>query len=140
MHKNKYPRLGKNDMKKEVRRRTGVDKDIIELVLTNYHDIIRETLQHGVEYSLPDIGVLTFREQQPRPAGEYWNGFQKRRMYYPARAGWLRLFFRAEKHMASYVKNNTLFGENCTKEEWDAWVLENYPDHPKFAKEWYNNA
>ena len=62
MHKNKDPRLGKADMSKELRRRTGVDPKIIELVLRNYHDIIRETLQHGVEYSLPDIGVITFRD------------------------------------------------------------------------------
>lgn len=48
-------------MSKELRRRTGVDSKIIELVLRNYHDIIRETLQHGVEYSLPDIGVITNR-------------------------------------------------------------------------------
>ena len=57
-------------MSKELRRRTGVDPKIIELVLRNYHDIIRETLQHGVEYSLPDIGVITFRDYPPRPAGE----------------------------------------------------------------------
>lgn len=135
MHKNKYPRLGKRDMKKEVVRRSGVEKEVVERVLVIYHDIIRETLQHGVEYALPDIGVLTFREQKPRPAGEYWNGFQKRRMYYPSRRGWLRLFFKAEYHMASYVKSNTLFGEGCSKEEWDAWVLENYPDNPAFAKD-----
>ena len=90
MHKNKYPRLGKADMKKELIRRTGVDSKIIEIVLTAYHDIIRETLQHGVEYSLPDIGVITFRDYPPRPAGEYWNGFQKRRMYYPDRRGFAR--------------------------------------------------
>ena len=69
MHKNKYPRLGKADMKKELIRRTGVDSKIIEIVLTAYHDIIRETLQQGVEYSLPDIGVITFRDYPPRPAG-----------------------------------------------------------------------
>lgn len=135
MHKNKYPRLGKADMSKELRRRTGVNSKIIELVLRNYHDIIRETLQHGVEYSLPDIGVLTFKPFAPRPAGEYWNGFQKRRMYYPNRQGFLKLFFKPEYHMASYVKMNTAFGEKCSKEEWDAWVLENYPDNPKFMKE-----
>lgn len=135
MHKNKYPRLTKADMKKELIRRTGVDSKIIEIVLTNYHDIIRETLQHGVEYSLPDIGVITFRDHPPKPAGEYWNGFQKRRMYYPDRQGYYRLEFKAEKHMASAVKGGTLYGKGPTKEEWDAWVLENYPNNPKFAKE-----
>ena len=112
-------------MKKELIRRTGVDPKIIEIVLTNYHDIIRETLQHGVEYSLPDIGVITFRDHPPKPAGEYWNGFQKRRMYYPDRMGYYRLEFKA----------GTLYGKGPTKEEWDAWVLENYPNNPKFAKE-----
>ena len=121
-------------MKKELIRRTGVDSKIIEIVLTAYHDIIRETLQHGVEYSLPDIGVITFRDHPPKPAGEYWNGFQKRRMYYPDRQGYYRLEFKAEKHMASAVKGGTLYGKGATKEEWDAWVLENYPDNPKFMK------
>ena len=81
------------------------------------------------------IGVITFRDHPPKPAGEYWNGFQKRRMYYPDRQGYYRLEFKAEKHMASYVKAGTLYGKGCSKEEWDAWVLENYPNNPKFAKE-----
>ena len=37
--------------------------------------------------------------------------------------------------MASAVKGGTLYGKGATKEEWDAWVLENYPDNPKFMKE-----
>ena len=37
--------------------------------------------------------------------------------------------------MASAVKGGTLYGKGPTKEEWDAWVLENYPDNPKFMKE-----
>lgn len=135
MNPTKYPRLTKADMKKELVRRTGVDSKIVEIVITNYHDIMREALQHGVEYSLPDIGVLTFTTFPPRPAGEYWNGFQKRRMYYPSRQGYLKLFFKVEKNMKSMVKRNTLYGDCCTKEEWDAWVLENYPDNPKFARE-----
>lgn len=135
MNPTKYPRLGKGDMKKELVRRTGVDPKIVEIVLTNYHDILRETLKHGVEYALPDIGVLTFTAQPPRPSGEYWNGFQQRHMYYPARQGYLKLAFKVNDKLKSAVKGNTLYGERCTKEEWDAWVLENYPDHPKFAKE-----
>ena len=37
--------------------------------------------------------------------------------------------------MASAVKGGTVYGKGATKEEWDAWALENYPHNPKFMKE-----
>ena len=44
-------------MSKELRRRTGVDSKIIKLVLRNYHNNSRETLQHGMEHTLHKIDL-----------------------------------------------------------------------------------
>lgn len=130
----KYPRLGKADMTKQIVKRCGLDQKYVTLVMDAFIDTLKDTLKSGVEYSLPGIGVITFQDYPPKPAGERWNGFKKTRMYYPAKEGYYRLRFKAERKFAQAVKAGTIYGEGCTSEEWNEWVLQNYPNNPKFAK------
>lgn len=130
----KYPRLKKSDMTAELIKRTGLDSKTVSLVLLKYHEIIRDTLRNSVEYSLPKIGVLTFAERAPAPAGVRWNGSEKRYMEMPARAGHLRVVFKCDNDFKKDILKNTLFGYEATPEEWNEWVMRYHPDDPRFAK------
>lgn len=135
----KYPRLGKAALKKELVKRTGFTPKFIEAVLLAYNETLREALACGFEYNITGIGLLTFQEQKPRPAGEYWNGSEKKRMYFPDRPGYYKLWIKPDDKFKRYLRSSTYFGKVGDADEYNAWVMEHHPDKPIFAREDLHN-
>lgn len=58
--RNVYPRITFNEAIDEIKRRTGFSREVVESILWNYNDIVKECLLSQVEISFGDIGIFTF--------------------------------------------------------------------------------
>ena len=59
--KNLKPRLTFAEAIDEITRRTGFPREVIETILWNYDDIVKECMLNQVEIALGDIGVFTYQ-------------------------------------------------------------------------------
>ena len=124
-----FPRLKKSEITKEVISRTGIDGRIVTAVLKAYHDTIYQAYVHGIEVSIPNIGTLTFVDHKPRPAGIYWNGFKKERMYFPYRPGYYRPDLKPERDFRTDMKGRTIYDDiEGFSDERIEWLKTNHPD------------
>lgn len=127
MKESKFPQMSKADITKEVIARTGMKSDVVTLVIKAYADIMYETYSNGIEVRLPNIGVLSFQDRPPRPAGIYWNGYAKDRTYFPNREGYYRPLLVATRDFKQALKGHTIYGEGNSDEEYEEWVRQAHP-------------
>lgn len=124
-----FPRLKKSEITQEVISRTGFDSRVVVAVLKAYHDTIYQAYVHGIEVAIPNIGTLTFVDHKPRPAGIYWNGFKKERMYFPYRPGYYRPDFKPQRDFRTDMKGRTIYGEETGwTDEGVEYLRVNHPD------------
>lgn len=128
MKESKFPQMSKADINKEIIARTGMKSEIITSVMKAYTDIVYEAYSHGIEVRLPHIGVLSFQDKPPRPAGLYWNGYKKDRTYFPNRPGYYRPMLVPSRGFKEALKGCTIHGENNSDEEYEEWLREAHPE------------
>lgn len=127
MKESKFPQMSKADITKEIIARTGMKSDVINLVMKAYTDIVYEAYSNGIEVRLPNIGVLSFQDKPPRPAGMYWNGYAKEKTYFLNRPGYYRPLLVATRDFKQALKGRTIYGEERSEEEYDEWVRQAHP-------------
>lgn len=59
------PYLTATNVIAEIQKRTGIPAKNIHSVLTEFFDIVRESIIHGVEVRFKGVGAFTFRENYP---------------------------------------------------------------------------
>jgi hypothetical protein len=138
MKKHKFPTLTKKSVTSQIIARTKFDSVTVGAVLSAYYDIMAETLLSGVEFQLPNIGRITFKDVKPIPAGERWHPALKQRIYMLAKQGYYKLDIKAEKDFKSKLKRRTLYGDHPTMEEKEEWVKSIYGDNAKVWTTWWH--
>ena len=75
--------ITRNDLVKEVRRRTGCTKTLAKQVVDSTFDAMRENLVAGDRIEIRGFGVCTVRWKKPNPNA--WNARTRERISVPAR-------------------------------------------------------
>lgn len=138
MKKHQFPTLAKKSVTQQIIARTKFDSVTVNAVLSTYYDIMLETLLSGVEFQLPNIGRITFKDVKPIPAGERWHPALKQRIYMLAKQGYYKLDIKTQKDFKSTLKRRTLYGDYPTREEKEEWVKSIYGDDATAWTNWWH--
>jgi len=122
MGKVKHPSMSMKLVKNTISKMTGLDYDIVHMVLDAYAELMYKTVLSGIEFPLKKVGVIGFSEIPPKPEGMYHNAFLKKKVFYPARPGYLKVLFRTSSRMKDKLKASTLFGEGICGDEYKNFI------------------
>lgn len=106
----KFPTLSHTDFIKMLSKLTGLDEHTCLKFKEAYEQIVFETLTHGCEVRIANVGTLTFRDYPPLPEREAFSMLmQKRMMVLPTR-GFLSAQFRPLANFRAALKKATAYG------------------------------
>lgn len=106
----KFPALTNKDFIKMLSKLTGLDEHTCSKMKEAYEQIVYETLTHGCEVRIPNVGTLTFHEYPELPEREGYSRLMGKRMMVLPTKGFLAAKFRALPRFKAALKKATAYG------------------------------
>lgn len=106
----KFPTLSGADFVKMLSKLTGLDEHTCTKFKEAYEQIVYETLTHGCEVRIANVGTLTFQDYSPLPEREAYSTLLGKRMMVLPTKGFLGARFRPLSKFKSALKKATAYG------------------------------
>jgi len=106
----RFPTLSNTDFIKMLSKLTGLDEHTCSKFKEAYEQIVYETLTHGCEVRITNVGTLTFRDYPPLPEREAYSTLMGKRMMVLPTKGFLSAAFRPLSRFKSILKRATAYG------------------------------
>lgn len=113
------PYILEKEVVNEVAERTGLPRESIYAMLHNFYDVIKESIECGVEVRLNDFGRFTYKVMKPKYAYQPRDTF--RGGYLPVRdnPGYWIPQFKPKKQWRTELREKSEFWENEERENSD---------------------
>ena len=108
--RHKFPTLSHKDFVTMLSKLTGLDERTCAKMKQAYEQIVYETLTHGCEVRVTNIGTFSFRDYPPMPEREGYSFYAGKRLTLLPTKGFLALKFNPLEKFKSKLKRVTSYG------------------------------